>query len=380
MIVANKPNARVFAGLIRAGIVGVAITLSTAVATSASATPAPSERWRQIAVQTFFGADAELRSQGMATDGHDMFFSWQLGLMRTSADPLSLLAINPYAIPVDLVVDGSNHIGDIDYYDGKIYAPIEDGDRYLRPYIALYDAKTLLYTGVRYALPQTLLVEGVPWVAVDPGRQHIYTAEWNNTKVLNVHSLTDLHVIRTVTLSETVGRIQGAKMLDGLLYGAEDNGNLKSIIAIDPDTGRVTHVFDRKLVPGTEAEGLSFSKTAAGTVMHTLEVDPDGLEVHYRTFLRELVEPPPASLVVQTSRTAGRHWHTVKSPRRGGTRPYDVRVRLAAKTLAAGRTSHRRLALNAVRGVATAQRTAIRVAVRRLLTDLRAVTVRPSVR
>jgi hypothetical protein len=223
-------------------------------------------------------------------------------------------------------------------------------------------------------------VEGVPWVAVDPGRQHIYTAEWNNTKVLNVHSLTDLHVIRTVTLSETVGRIQGAKMLDGLLYGAEDNGNLKSIIAIDPDTGRVTHVFDRKLVPGTEAEGLSFSKTAAGTVMHTLEVDPDGLEVHYRTFLRELVEPPPASLVVQTSRTAGRHWHTVKSPRRGGTRPYDVRVRLAAKTLAAGRTSHRRLALNAVRGVATAQRTAIRVAVRRLLTDLRAVTVRPSVR
>jgi hypothetical protein len=360
-------------------IAALAIVCSVQVSV-AGATQAPHERWRQTAVQTFTGADAEIRSQGMATDGHDLFFSWQLGLMRTTSDPLALLAINPYAIPVDLVLDGSNHIGDIDYYDGRIYAPIEDGDRYLRPYIGLYDARTLLYTGVRYALPQSLLVEGVPWVAVDPGRRQIYTAEWNNTKVLNVHSLTDLHVIRTVTLSETAGRIQGAKMLDGLLYAAQDNGNLKSILAIDPDTGTVYHVFDRKLPPGTEAEGLSFTKTAAGTVMHTLEVDPNGLSVHYRAFLREPMPAPPPVLVVQTSRTAGRHWKTVTTPRRAGSRSYAVRVRLAGRTLASGRTSARRLRLIAVPGVTPARRTAIRRAVRRLLTDLVSVTVATSKR
>ena len=255
-------------------------------ATTAAARPAPSTHWRQVGVRTFYGADAEIRSQGIATDGHDLFFSSQLTLMRTAANPSSLLAINPYAIPLDMVLQGSNHIGDIDVYGGKVYAPIEDGTRYLRPYIAIYDAKTLLYTGVRYGLPQKLLVEGVPWVAVDAARKRVYTAEWNNTRVLNIHSMTDMHIIKTLRLSAELGRIQGAKMLDGLLYAAEDNGNRKSIVAIDPHNGVVSPVFDRNLPAGTEAEGLTFTRSGNDTFMRTLEVAPDGLSVLMRTFVR----------------------------------------------------------------------------------------------
>lgn len=257
--------------------------LSAAPAQAAS----PKATWRQVGIQKFSGLDAELRSQGIASDGHSLFFSYQLGLMRTAAgDPLALQAISPYAIPLDMVLAGSNHIGDLDYYDGKLYTAIEDGDGYKRPYIALYDAKTLAYTGERHLLPRELLTEGVPWVAVDPGRGYAYTAEWNNTRVLDVLSLKDLHVVRVVKLSSVLGRIQGAKMLDGRLYAAEDNGNLKSVYAIDPDNGRVTHVMDRNLPPGTEAEGLAFTSSPQGTLMHTLEVAPDGLSVNYRTYLR----------------------------------------------------------------------------------------------
>jgi hypothetical protein len=247
----------------------------------------PKGSWKQVAVQRFSGLDAELRSQGVASDGRSLFFSYQLGLMRTAlGDPSVLQAVWPYAIPLDLVLAGSNHIGDIDVYGGKVYAPVEDGDGYKRPYIVLYDAKTLQPTGERHLLPRALLTEGVPWVAVDAARGYAYTAEWNDTKVLNVFSLRDFHLVKTVKLSMKLGRIQGAKMLDGLLYAAEDNGDLKSIYAIDPARGAVTKVMDRRLPAGTEAEGLAFTQSPGGTLMHTLEVEPSGLSVLYRTFLQ----------------------------------------------------------------------------------------------
>jgi hypothetical protein len=87
-------------------------------------------------------------------------------------------------------------------------------------------------------------------------------------------------------LSTTLGRIQGAKMLDGLLYAAEDNGARKSIVAIDPDTGVVYPVFDQALGADTEAEGLAFTTSPAGTLMRTLYVAPSRLAVHMRTYLR----------------------------------------------------------------------------------------------
>src|SRR5581483_4881596 len=100
--------------------------------------------------------------------------------------------------PADIAVnnvtvnpDGTNHlinthIGDIDYFGGKIYAPYEDGSEgpinnpeYQHPYIAVYDAKTLLYTGEHYALPLALHAAGVPWVAINAKKQLAYTAEWD---------------------------------------------------------------------------------------------------------------------------------------------------------------------------------------------------------
>ena len=95
---------RTLVGLFAIVVAASAMTAGAAVA----AARIPTGHWRQVSIQKFSGADAELRSQGMADDGHNLFFSYQLGLMRTTRDPFAIQAINPYAIPLDLVLRGSN--------------------------------------------------------------------------------------------------------------------------------------------------------------------------------------------------------------------------------------------------------------------------------
>ena len=114
--------------------------------------------------------EALTRGQGVATDGQFFYFSGNYFLNKTDIETNKTVAENPLAIPPALLLKGGNHIGGIAYYDGTIYAPIEDGPDYLHPYIALFDAETLRYTGVCYELPRELHIEGVPWCAVDAER------------------------------------------------------------------------------------------------------------------------------------------------------------------------------------------------------------------
>lgn len=98
--------------------------------------------WQQSSTQTFSLLDALQRSQGVATDGRSWFFSWQYGLSHVTLDGKTTITDNPLAIPSQISQQGGNHIGDIDDYNGTIYAPIEDGSAYQHPYIALYNAVT----------------------------------------------------------------------------------------------------------------------------------------------------------------------------------------------------------------------------------------------
>jgi hypothetical protein len=260
-------------------LLSVTVCLSLIAATPAAA----AVTWRQTSSQTFYLLDALQRSQGVATDGQSWFFSWQYGLSRVSLDGKTTITNNALAIPSQISGQGGNHIGDIDYANGTIYAPIEDGSAYQHPYIALYNATTLAFTGTAYPLPVQLQPGGVPWVAVDPGRGYVYTSEWDPTTTLNVYSLTDMHLVKTVPLSPAIGRIQGAKVYQGQLYASSDNGS-QSVYRIDPDSGAVTDVLDRNLPSGTEAEGLAFLPESDGSVMHTLDVPPSRLSVNFRSY------------------------------------------------------------------------------------------------
>lgn len=211
--------------------------------------------------------------QGIASDGESLWLSWNFGLSRHDLAMTTTFAADcTGAIPQTLRNSGHNHIGDIDVHDGILYAPIEDGGQYLSPWIALYDADTLRFTGRAFELDREYLTEGVPWVAIDGPRKVAYTAEWNDTTRLNVHRLADFKLVRTVELDKTVPRIQGAKVFRGSLYVARDNRPEHSVEAIDPETGHVTHLFDRPELGGSEAEGIAFVRQRTGVVMSLLEL------------------------------------------------------------------------------------------------------------
>jgi hypothetical protein len=235
---------------------------------------------------------ATLKNEGMAFDDKTPVFSWRYGLQRTDPVTYKPTLAYPLDFPADIqAIFATNankpdygHIGDIDIANGKLYASIEDEDNdQLQDYIAVYDAKTLQYTGMKYPLPTALHVDGIPWVAVDAKRNEAYTVTWSGTPAnsLNVFDLTTFQLKRTVplTLGFNGRRVQGAKIYDGMLYasgdshdaGATPGTNRKYLYKVDTVTGNVITVFHYDEPNRTEAEGLAFDPM--GT-MHVIVLAP----------------------------------------------------------------------------------------------------------
>src|SRR3954452_3817585 len=237
--------------------------------------------WNLVGTDTFKYHDALMRSQGVTTDGSSWFFSWQGGVSHT-LDNFIPIGVN--TLPPELALMGDNHIGDIDYYNGLIYAPVEDGDAYQAPHIALYDARTLLYTGVSYPLDVAIHEAGVPWVAVDRRKREVYTGEWDQPRDrLNVFD-PKMRFKRFLPLSQHVPRIQGAKVFGHTMYATRDDAD-KSVYSIDLRSGVVTKLFALKPAVPAELEGLAVRRTPDGALLHILIVEnnklpDDATEIH----------------------------------------------------------------------------------------------------
>ncbi len=260
------------------------LNLLTAFITEKTANP-PANQVQAVASQNFGLFEAVPRYQGVTTDGKSWYYSWNFGLIQTDMDD-KITAINFIAIPAKYLFAGSNHIGGISYYDGKLYCPLEDGSDYKHPYILVYDAKTLHFTGAVYELPWELHKEGVPWVAVDGPRGLAYTAEWNNAKVLNVFSLKDFSLVKTVPLSAPLHRIQGAEVYGGVLYCAADIEDTQTIWAVNPETGKVTKALDRNLDNAVEAEGMTVYPMQDGSFFHCIETGASRVNVMFNHYAK----------------------------------------------------------------------------------------------
>ena len=260
------------------------LCLLTSFITEKTANP-PANQAEAVAYQNFGLFEAIPRYQGLTTDGESWYYSWNLGLQRTDLNH-KVVANNFIAVPLKFLLEGSNHIGGISVYGDKLYCPLEDGSDYLKPYILVYDAKTLQYTGEHYLLPQELHVDGVPWVAVDGPRGVAYTAEWNKAQVLNVFSLEDFSLVRKVPLSVPLDRIQDAEVYDGVLYCGADTKDSHTIWAVNPETGEVTKEFDRNLDNDVEAEGLTVWPMEDGSFFHCTETGASRVSVMFRHYAR----------------------------------------------------------------------------------------------
>lgn len=278
-------------------LVGSSLT-TTHAAAAKPCSPTQTETWNQVGVDSIPLASGLIKSQGITALDDGWAFSWQGGLETTDDD----YATKDLAtIPADTLVEptlqddntlrsGGNHIGDIDAIDGIIYAPIEDGEEslgvtnlnspeYQRPYLALFDAATLTYTGTRYAMPLELHAEGIPWVAINDATREVYTAEWDmpNDRI-NVFDLDeDMAFVRFIDLVYPSGwasgahltRIQGAEVFGNALYAARDNATA-TIYRIDLTTGAVTEAFSMNPPAGVpaEVEGIAVRNTPDGATLH----------------------------------------------------------------------------------------------------------------
>jgi hypothetical protein len=297
---------------IAAAIVALAVTPVTATTANAAGTDcAPT--WTLVSTDEFRGADALARSQGATTDGHGWYFSWQGGLERTDDSYVDQAvgtwpaqqAADPHVNQDGTNHVGNNHIGDIDYYDGKIYAPFEDGGEnagvthindpeYQTPYIEVYDAQTLTNVG-SYPLDKSIHEAGVPWVAVNAAKHEVYTAEWDmphdriNVFDLQMHFQQFLPLVYPAELGDgfRLSRIQGAKVDGNTLYATRDDSD-KTVFAIDLTTGVVTKLFALEPDVPSELEGLAVRPMPDGSLLHVLIVldnqedptDPNSANIH----------------------------------------------------------------------------------------------------
>ncbi|MCL1951885.1 MAG: hypothetical protein FWF60_03570 [Oscillospiraceae bacterium] len=258
------------------------LCLLTAYITEKTATP-PENQAFAVSCENFGLFEAVPRYQGVTTDGESWYTGWNYGLQKTDLCH-RITASSFIAIPLKLLLKGSNHIGGISVHDGRLYCPLEDGPKYLKPYILVYDAKTLRWTGESYPLPQELHTEGVPWVAVDGARGVAYTAEWHDATVLNVFSLEDFTPLDPIPLSQPLDRIQGAEVYDGVLYCAADTKDSHTIWAVDLGTGLVTRVLDRNLDNAVEAEDMTVWPMPDGSFFHCLETGKSRVNVLFRHY------------------------------------------------------------------------------------------------
>ncbi len=235
-----------------------------------------------ISTNSLSMTNAMYAGQGITTDGEYYYTSGTMtavnmhGLAKWDAETLNRLATKLQAIPDYFVEDyESNHIGGISYFNGYIYAAVEDVGN-IHPLILLYDAETLEYADICYELGTEHLPNGVPWCAVDAQRELLYCSPFRDVTEIVAFNLNDLSFSHTIPLSCEITRIQGGEVYDTTLYLSYDaQGSVdEAVYAVNPDNGDVKTVFERYLNGyDNEAEGMTVYPMADGSLFHILDYD-----------------------------------------------------------------------------------------------------------
>lgn len=226
--------------------------------------------------------DAMYAGQGVTTDGEYYYTSGSLtalgvaGLAKWDADTMECVLTNGDAIPADYKAwYGCDHIGGISYYDGKIYAAVENEAEDF-PLVITYDCETLELIDIFIIEPDGL-PDGIPWCAVDAENGLLYCSPFNDVEYILAYDLETMELSHAIKLSRRVTRIQGGEVYADKLYlsyDAEDS-NTDQILTVDISTGKVEKLCSRTVpsMAGNEAEGLTIYPMEDGTLIHVLDYD-----------------------------------------------------------------------------------------------------------
>ncbi len=230
------------------------------------------------------GIGAYFRSQGIATDGETFYFSSKTTIIRTEDDYKTPVNANYSAIPDELKDDyGIAHIGGMSYYNGRIYAGLEDSKVWDYPIIGVYDAETLELVDY-YILDSEKITRGLPWVCVDPDSGYLYCTDHSKqpTKLIVFDTANEMSLVKEIPLSFSVPSIQGAEIYNGTLYAAT-NDETQAIYKIDVSTGEAVKYIDRNLIGFSEGEGLTVTVKDGKPYLITIDLGA----IFVNTFVRE---------------------------------------------------------------------------------------------
>lgn len=230
------------------------------------------------------GVGAYFRSQGITTDGDTLFFSSKTTLIQTEADAKTVINANYSAIPDELAEKyGIKHIGGLSYYNGFIYAGLEDSKVWDYPIVGVYDAGTLELVDY-YILDCETVTRGLPWVCVNPENGLLYCTDHSKqpTKLLVYDTADGMKPAGEIPLSQTVAAIQGAEFYDGIIYAAS-NDETQAIYTINPSDGSVEKLTDRCLTQFSEGEGMTIMIKGGKPVIIAMDMGP----LFINAFVRE---------------------------------------------------------------------------------------------
>lgn len=229
------------------------------------------------------GIGAYFHSQGMTSDGETLYFSSKTTLIRTEGDAKTLINANYFAIPDELKDLGIAHIGGLSYYNGFIYAGLEDSKVWDYPIVGVYDAESLELVDY-YILDAEMITRGLPWVCVNPENGYLYCTDHSKdpTKLLVYDTANEMSFVKEVALEESPYAIQGAEFHGDTIYAAT-NDDTQAVYTINPDSGEAEKLFDRNLTSGSEGEGMTFMIKDGKTVLVAMDMGP----LFINAFVRE---------------------------------------------------------------------------------------------
>lgn len=229
------------------------------------------------------GAASAASPGGWTADGSDVVSTLTGGEGIASQADGSLLYRGAGTIPLDLRIDGWNHVGDPDVADGYTFDNYQGGD----------DATSKLFTvttpdGTRYDYTHPLDAGEMlnnSFDAISPDTQWMVAGEWGAETRLQVfptpllnHSTPaaggTLAQAGQITLDHTVNDIQGCDFVSATRLVCASDDAAKDVIQVDlphaldgtPVTGQVSTLFQvprDSLCDGTfEAEGIDYDTAA----------------------------------------------------------------------------------------------------------------------
>ncbi len=254
-----------------------------------------------ISEETMVLMDAYYMGQGLTNDGTYYYTSGTITAFKMSAlakyDMKTLKRVdeNKKPLPDTLKNRGDDHIGGLSYYNGKIYAAVEDSDAYQYPCIAVFDAATLDYV-THFDINPRRFPDGIPWLAVNPETGMLYASAWSNTTIIEQYQISAVMAhVDEINLQGlgVLDRIQGGEFYNGQLYLSADNqdsGKIKNVYSVDVDTGVVKLAFTRDVgKENSEAEDMTAFMTDNGAMFHVLDYNKL-LGVYIRSYTVDFID------------------------------------------------------------------------------------------